>query len=154
MRPGLLKRQTTVEIRLKELELQKKPNSDSEIPVVAVFHADDGGKEALVGGCLVTKWECHDEPHPHEIMRHTGAEIEAVAGKVAYLTDVNNVDKSGVEWLHLHRQGDFEPFPSPAMAGAMPGEFGGALNLDSGCHLIASWCSVPIKSTESTGDRL
>jgi hypothetical protein len=35
-------------------------------------------------------------------MGHTGAEIEAVAGKVAYFPYVDNVDKSGVEWLNLH----------------------------------------------------
>jgi hypothetical protein len=142
-----------VEIRLTKRELQKEPNSDSAIPVVAVFHANDGSEEAFVGGCLIAKWERHNEPHPHEIMGHTGAEIQAVAGKVAHLAYVDNVDKSGVEWLNLHGQGNLEPFPSPAMAGAMPRYVRGALNLDRSCHLVASWCSVPNKSTESTGDR-
>jgi hypothetical protein len=122
----------------REFELQKKPNSDSAASVLAVFHADDGAEEALVGGRLVAKGESNDEPHPHEIMGHTGTEVEAVAGKVAYLTDVDNVYKSGVEWLNLHREGDPEPFPSPAVAGAMLRNVRRALNVDSGCHLEAS----------------
>jgi hypothetical protein len=150
----LAQRQTTVEIGLREFELQKKPNSDPAVPVIAVFHANDRGEEAFVGRRLVAKRECNDEPHPHEIMGHTGAEIEAVAGKVAYFPYVDNVDKSGVEWLNLHGQGHFEAFPPPAMAGAMPRNIRGVVNLDSGCHLVASWCSVLIKSTESNGDRL
>jgi hypothetical protein len=107
-----------------------------------------------MGGRLIAKRECNDEPHPHEIMGHTGAEIEAVAGKVAHFAYVNNVDKSGVKWLDLHGQGHLEAFPSPAMAGAVTRNVRGVLNLDCSCHLIASWCSVPVKSTESTGDRL
>jgi hypothetical protein len=134
----LAQRQTTVEIRLRELDLQNKPNSDSAASVLAVFHANDGAEKALMGGRLVAKRECNDEPHPHEIMGHTGAEIEAVAGKVAYLTDVDNVDKSRVEWLNLHGQGNPEAFASPAMAGAMLRNVRRALNLDSGCHLEAS----------------
>jgi hypothetical protein len=127
-----------VEIRLRELDLQNKPNSDSAASVLAVFHANDGAEKALMGGRLVAKRECNDEPHPHEIMGHTGAEVEAVAGKIAYLADVDNVDKSGVEWLNLHREGDLEPFPSPAVAGASLHNVRGTLNLDSGCHLEAS----------------
>jgi hypothetical protein len=96
-----------VEIRLGESELQKKPNGDAAVSVVAIFHADYGGKEALVGGSLITEGESYDKPHPHEIMGHTGTEIKAVAGKIANLAYVNNIDKSGVKWLHLYRQGDF-----------------------------------------------
>ena len=90
---------------------------------------------------------------PLEIMGHTGAEVEAVAGKVAYFTYINNVDESGVEWLNLHWQGDLESFPTAAMAAAVPLNVWGFVKLDSSCHLVASWCLVLIKSTESTEDR-
>jgi hypothetical protein len=105
----LAQRQTTVEIRQTESRLQKKPNCDSPAPVLAVFHTNDGTEEAFVGGSLVPEWKCDDKPHPHEIMGHTGTEVEAVPGKVTYFAYVNNVDKPGVKGLYLHRQADFEP---------------------------------------------
>jgi hypothetical protein len=98
---------TTVEIRQTESRLQKKPNSDSAVPVLAVFHANDGTQEAFMCGSLVPEWKRHDKPHPHEIMGHTGTEVEAVPGKVTHFAYVDNVDKSGIEGLYLHRQGHF-----------------------------------------------
>ncbi|MGB9244504.1 MAG: hypothetical protein WCC03_14210 [Candidatus Acidiferrales bacterium] len=134
----LAQRQTTVEIRPEEWALQKKPNSDTKIAVVSVFHANDGSEETLVGGGLVAERKCDDQPHPPEIMGHTGAEVEAVAGKVAYFTHINNVDESGVEWLNLHWQGDLEAFPTAAMAATAPLNVWGFVKLDSSCHLVAS----------------
>jgi hypothetical protein len=150
----LAQRQTTVEIRREEWALQKKPNSDTETPIVSVFHTNDGSEETLVGGGLIAKRECDDQPHPPEIMGHTGAEVEAVTGEIAYFTNINNVDESGIERLNLHRQGYLEPFPAAAMAAPVPLNVWGFMKLDSSCHLVVSWCSVPIKSTESTEDRL
>jgi hypothetical protein len=40
-------------------------------------------------------------------MGHTGTEVEAVPGKVTHFAYVDNVDKSGIEGLYLHRQGHF-----------------------------------------------
>jgi hypothetical protein len=99
----LAQRQTTVEIRQTESRLQKKPNRDSPVPVLAAFHTNDGSEEAFVGGSLVPEWKRDDKPHPHEIMWHTGTEVEAVPGKVTYFAYVNNVDKPGVKGLYLHR---------------------------------------------------
>jgi hypothetical protein len=109
----LVQRQTTAEIRRTESRLQKKPNRDSPVAVLAIFHTNDGTEKALVSGSLASEWKGDDKPHPHEIMWHTGAEVEAVPGKVTYLAYIDNVDKSGIEGLYLHRQGDFEPLSAP-----------------------------------------
>ena len=56
----LAQRQTTVEIRQTESRLQKKPNRDSPVAVLAVFHTNDGSEEAFVGGSLVPEGKGDD----------------------------------------------------------------------------------------------
>jgi len=84
-----------------------------------------------MGRRLIPERKGYDETHPHEIVGHTGEEIEAVAGKIAHFAYVDDVDKSGVKGLHLHRQGDFQALATAQAARAtMRGGSGGVPNLN------------------------
>jgi hypothetical protein len=94
--------------------LENEPDCNAAVSIGPVFHADNRAKKPLMCRSLFAEWKGDNQAHPHEIMGHTGTEIEAIAREIAHFAHVDNVNESSIEGLHLNWQRHLKPFTAPA----------------------------------------